>query len=87
MYVCVCMYVYVCVCVYVCMCVSVLPCVSSANVNVPVEMLIRSHDCFTYSCCVDGISEVLIVAKQWTDILLGKENFKLMVGLGPRQNE
>eukprot|EP00731_Ephydatia_muelleri_P024068 Em0016g339a len=51
---------------------------AQSSLNVPVELLIRSHDCFGYSCCVDGISEVLIVAKQWTDILLSKQNFKLM---------
>ncbi|KAL5483983.1 hypothetical protein EMCRGX_G020408 [Ephydatia muelleri] len=54
---------------------------AQSSLNVPVELLIRSHDCFGYSCCVDGISEVLIVAKQWTDILLSKQNFKLMVRL------
>ena len=39
----------------------------------------RAHDCYTLGCSVDGISEVLLVVKQWVPTLLSLKHFSLMV--------
>ena len=44
-----------------------------------VELLIRSHDCFTLGCSVDGIAEVLKVSHDITDKLYQGKHYKLMV--------
>ena len=44
-----------------------------------VEMLIRSHDCYTLACSVDGIAEVLRVARDITLALYKGRHYKLMV--------
>lgn len=46
-----------------------------------VEMLIRSHDCYTLACSVDGIAEVLRVARDVTTALYNGRHYKLMVRL------
>ncbi len=49
--------------------------------QIQVELLIRAHDCYTLGCCVDGIAEVLVVARQWTNTLIRGKRYKLMVGI------
>ena len=44
-----------------------------------VELLIRSHDCFTLGCSVDGIAEVLKVSRDITAKLYQGKHYKLMV--------
>ena len=47
--------------------------------SIQVELLVRAHDCYTLSCCVDGIAEVLVVARQWAGTLVSGKHFSLMV--------
>ena len=42
-------------------------------------MLIRAHDCYTLSCSVFGIAEVLRVARDITNALYQGHHYKLMV--------
>lgn len=49
--------------------------------SMQVEMLIRSHDCYTLACSVDGIAEVLRVARDITVALYKGRHYKLMVSL------
>ena len=49
--------------------------------SMQVEMLIRSHDCYTLACSVDGIAEVLRVARDITAALYKGRHYKLMVSL------
>ena len=44
-----------------------------------VEMLIRAHDCYSLCCSVDGIGEVLKVARDITTSLYQGKHYKLMV--------
>ena len=44
-----------------------------------VELLIRSHDCYSLGCSVDGIAEVLKVCRDVTYRLYRKKLYKLMV--------
>ena len=42
-------------------------------------MLIRAHDCYSLCCSVDGIGEVLKVARDITTSLYQGKHYKLMV--------
>ena len=46
---------------------------------VQVELLIRSHDCYTLDCSVDGIAEILKVSREVTNVLYQGKHYKLMV--------
>jgi spatacsin len=48
---------------------------------VQVELLVRAHDCYTLGCSVDGISEVLLVVRQWVPNLILLKLFSLVVRL------
>ena len=47
--------------------------------SMQVELLVRAHDCYTLGCSVDGISEVLLVVRQWVPTLMAGKHFSLMV--------
>ena len=47
--------------------------------RVQVELLVRAHNCYTLGCCVDGISEVLLVVRQWVPNLISLKLFSLVV--------
>lgn len=46
---------------------------------VQVELLIRSHDCYTLDCSVDGVAEILKVSRDLTNVLYQGKHFTLMV--------
>ncbi len=46
---------------------------------VQVELLVRSHDCYTLDCFVDGIAEILRVSREITNVLYQGKHYKLMV--------
>ena len=47
--------------------------------EVHVELLIRAHDCFTLSCNMEGISDVLRAARLWNVKLIKSKSYSLMV--------
>ena len=47
--------------------------------EVHVELLIRAHDCFTLSCNMEGISDVLRAARLWNVKLIHSKSYSLMV--------
>ena len=49
------------------------------DIIVQVELLVRAHDCYTLGCSVDGISEVLLVVRQWVPNLILLKLFSLVV--------
>ena len=49
------------------------------DITVQVELLVRAHDCYTLGCSVDGISEVLLVVRQWVPNLILLKLFSLVV--------
>ena len=49
---------------------------------VAVELLIRSHDCFSMTCNTDGIAEVLREAYMFFDALNRHKQFSVMVSGG-----
>ncbi|XP_059487739.1 spatacsin [Neocloeon triangulifer] len=49
--------------------------------GVIVELLIRSHDCYTAACDMEGIAEVLLRARALTSNLLQQQEWQLMVRL------
>ena len=49
------------------------------GLSIQVEMLIRAHDCYSLCCSVDGIGEVLKVAREITTSLYQGKYYKLMV--------
>lgn len=55
--------------------------VSDNDIIAVIELLIRSHDCFTAECNMEGISAVLRKAQTLTSTLLNLKNWKLMVRL------
>ena len=52
-----------------------------SDLSIQVELLVRAHDCYTLGCSVDGISEVLLVVRQWVATLVSGKHFTLMVSL------
>jgi Spatacsin C-terminus len=46
-----------------------------------VELLIRSHDCYTAACDMEGIADVLLRARSITANLLQQQEWQLMVGV------
>lgn len=50
-----------------------------AVLEVHVELLIRAHDCFTLSCNMEGISEVLHAARLCNVQLTRSKSYSLMV--------
>ena len=46
-----------------------------------VELLVRAHDCFTLACNMEGISEVLRIARLCTLQLINAKAYSLMVML------
>jgi spatacsin len=54
---------------------------TTQNITVQVELLVRAHDCYTLGCSVDGISEVLLVVRQWVPNLILLKLFSLVVRL------
>jgi spatacsin len=54
---------------------------SAASLSMQVEMVIRSHDCYTLACSVDGIAEVLKLSREITESLYQGKHYKLMVRL------
>lgn len=52
---------------------------SSEDFLVLTELIIRSHDCFTQSCSMEGISNVLQACKICAGKMLKAEEFNLMV--------
>ena len=51
------------------------------DITVQVELLVRAHDCYTLGCSVDGISEVLLVVRQWVPNLILLKLFSLVVSV------
>ena len=51
------------------------------DISVQVELLVRAHDCYTLGCSVDGISEVLLVVRQWVPNLVSLKLFSFMVSV------
>lgn len=60
-----------------CLCISLT--FSFAVLEVLVELLIRAHDCFTLSCNMEGISEVLHAARLCNLQLIQTKSYSLMV--------
>jgi spatacsin len=54
---------------------------TTGNISVQVELLVRAHDCYTLGCSVDGISQVLLVVRQWVQNLVSLKHFSFMVRL------
>lgn len=44
-----------------------------------VELLIRSHDCYTSACDMEGIADVLLRSRSITSNLLQQQEWQLMV--------
>lgn len=55
--------------------------VNKDDVSVVIELLIRSHDCFTTECNMEGISAILRKAQTLTSTILNLKNWNLMVRL------
>jgi len=49
------------------------------ELSVQVDLLIRSHDCFSIGCNIDGIAKVLEQAHNITNTLNEEKEYKLMV--------
>ena len=49
------------------------------DLSFEVELLVRSHDCFTLACNMEGIAEVLRMARSCTQSLAKAEQYSLMV--------
>lgn len=49
------------------------------DISIQVELLVRAHDCYTLGCSVDGISDILLVVRQWVPNLVSLKLFSFMV--------
>ncbi|EDV26932.1 uncharacterized protein TRIADDRAFT_54370 [Trichoplax adhaerens] len=60
--------------------------ISATDISIIVELLIRSHDCYTSACSMDGIAKVLRVVKRCTNKLsqlqMYKRMIRLLIGIG-----